>query len=51
MTAGCDFQSCEEFDIFFKEKVEYHGKLVYRVWLKKNEIFIFGYALKIKIQF
>ena len=43
MTAGRDFQSCEEFDIFFfKEKVEYHGKQVCRVvFEKKMRIYFF----------
>ena len=46
MTAGCDFQSCEEFDIFFfKEKVEYHGKQVCRVVFEKKWEFVFFFTI------
>ena len=48
MTAGRDFQSCEEFDFFFKEKVEYHGKQVCRVVLEKNDNLLFQNILRKK---
>ena len=51
MTAGRDFQSCEEFDFFFKEKVEYHGKQVCRVVLEKNDNLLFHNILRKKNQF
>ena len=52
MTAGRDFQSCEEFDIFFfKEKVEYHGKQVCRVVLEKNDNLLFHNILRKKNNF